>query len=435
MPGAWWEAFGSPELTALVNQALRSNPTTEAAAHALGQARELALAQAGTLFPTLSGAAGRAREELPQSYQQAGLPAELFSQYNAQLNLSYTLDVWGGLRRAVEQQGAAADYQRFQLEANNLSLSAGMVLGVIQAASLQDQIEAQTRLIGFEEKQLETVRRQFALGAANGTDLATQTAQVAQAHTVLLPLTTQLNQAHDQIAALLGRAPGDVAIPRFGLSMLTLPPDVPLSLPAALLVQRPDIRAAEATLHLQTAALGVAIAQRLPNVTLSAAVGTSAGDLHQLFSPTTGLWSLVTQAVQPIFDAGQLLHRQRAQAEAVRQAAALWRDTTVHAFQNVADILAALRNDAMDLRYAQQAEQAARQGLSLASLQFSLGGVSYLTVLNAEQVAQGAILTLIHARAARLSDTALLFQALGGGWWNRRDLPRPPSGLRSAALP
>jgi len=432
----WWTLFRSPEITRLVETAIHDNPSLQAARETLTNARELVLAQEGTLFPSVSGSVARQRQEAPLTYEYGyQTPAGTFTGYNAQLSLSYTLDVWGGLRRAVEQAGAQAEYQRFELEQSYLTLTAGVVNSAILAASLQEQIDAQTQLIGFEQRQLDTVRRQFELGGATGTDVATQQAQVAQAQTVLVPLQTQLVQARDQLAAFLGRPPSEADIPAIDLDRLTLPETVPVSLPVALLSQRPDIRFQEAYLHQQTAALGVDIAKRLPQVTLQATVGSTAADIHQLFSPTNGLWSLLTQATQPIFDAGQLLHQQRAQAAAMRAAAAQWRDTVIKADQNVADILAALQNDAVNLQYALAGEQAGQRGLSLASLQYKLGGVSYLSVLTAEQTYQDAVITLVRARAARFTDTANLFQALGGGWWDRDDLPRPPPGLLSSPLP
>ncbi|NPD68142.1 efflux transporter outer membrane subunit [Lichenicola cladoniae] len=436
IPAEWWTLFRSPAITVLVATALRDSPTIEAANAALRVAQEQELSQQGTLFPTITGNISRSRQELPLSYEGGGqTPPLLFSDYGAHLNLSYTLDFWGGLRRAIEQTGAQVAYQRYQLEAAYLGLSAGVANTAILAASLAGQIEVQRQLIGFEQKQLDTVRQQFELGGATGTDVATQQAQVAQAQTVLVPLLTSLVQARDQLAAYVGQAPSDVVIPALTLDGLTLPTDIPVSVPSALLSQRPDIRAAEANLHQQMAALGVAIAQRLPNVTLTASVGSDAADTHQLFSPTNGMWSLVNQAVQPIFDAGQLLHKQRAQKAAMQQAAAQWRDTVVRAFQNVADVLAAVQNDAIGLNYALTAQQAASRGLSLATLQYKLGGVSYLSVLNAQQIYQNTVITLIRARAARFTDTVALFQALGGGWWNRNDMPPPPPGLFSSPLP
>ncbi len=435
IPGQWWEAFGSPAITALVRAALRRNPTVAAAQATLRQARELRQEQEGTLLPFVSGSVLRSRGETPGVL--SGVPGSDYTQtyYGAQLSLSYTFDIWGGLRRAVEEASARADYERFELEATDLALTADVALSAIQAASLSDQITVQRELIGFERRQLTTVRRQFELGGATGTDVATQEAQVATARTVLVPLETALAQTRDQLAAYLGAAPSEVAIPSFSLDDITLPATLPVSVPAALLDQRPDIRAAEAVLHQQTAGLGVAIANRLPNVTLTASVGSDAADTHQLFSPGNGLWSLVNQAVQPIFDAGQLLHAQRAQRAAVDNAAELWRNTVVAAFQNVADVLVALQNDQAALAASRDEQRAAERSLSLASLQYKLGGVSYLSVLTAQQSTQNAILSLLRARAARYTDTVALFQALGGGWWHRHDLPPPAPALLSSPFP
>ena len=435
IPGEWWRLFRSPALSTLVQAALRRNPNVAAAQATLRQAQEQRLQQEGTLLPNVSGDVLRSRGETPGVL--SGEPGFDFTQtyYGAGLNLSYTLDIWGGLRRAVEEARARAEFERFELEANDLALSADVVTSAILAASLADQIRVQRELIGFEQRQLRTVRRQFELGGATGTDVATQEAQVATARTVLVPLETQLAQTRDQIATYIGAAPSEAAIPLFSLDDLTLPATLPVSLPSALLDQRPDIRAAEATLHEQTAGLGVAIAQRLPNVTLTAGVGSDAADIHQLFSPGNGMWSLVNQAVQPVFDAGQLLHAQRAQRAAVDSAAALWRNTVLVAFQNVADVLAALRNDAALLAASRDEQTAAERSLSLASLQYKLGGVSYLSVLTAQQSTQNAILSLLRARAARYTDTVALFQALGGGWWHRDDLPPAPPGLLSSPLP
>ena len=435
IPGAWWRLFHSPVLTRLVVLALADNPNVAAAQATLRQARELSLEQQGVLFPTVSGAVARTREELPLAYEGFASPPLRFSEYAAQLNLSYNLDIWGGLRRAVEQASARTEFERFELEATDLALTAGVATSVVQAASLTDQIGIQRELIGFEQRQLDTVRRQFQLGGATGADVATQQAQVAAARTVLVPLLTALAQTDDALAADVGRAPSEIALPRLSLDDLRLPGTLPLSLPSALLDQRPDIRAAEAILHQQTALLGVDIAARLPQITLTAGVGSDAADIHQLFSPGNGMWSLINQAVQPIFDAGQLLHAQRAQRAAMDNAAALWRNTVVRAFQNVADVLVALRNDEAALSASRDEEAAARRSLSLASLQYRLGGASYLTVLIAQQTTQNAILSLLRARAARYTDTVALTQALGGGWWHRRDLPPPPPGLLSSPLP
>nr|WP_225737382.1 efflux transporter outer membrane subunit [Dyella acidiphila] len=422
IPGDWWTLFHSPAIDALVSQALHDNPGLDAANATLQQARDLAYAQQGTLWPSLSATLGSSRQATPQTYEYGSTtPALVYNEQNAQLNLSYTLDFWGGLRRAVEQSHAQVDYQRFQLEAAYLTLTAQVVGNAIQLASLRQQIDAQQALVGFEQQQLQTVHGQFEIGAATASDLAQQQAQLAQAQAIVVPLQTQLAQTRDQLAAYLGRAPADTAIADIDLDALNLPADLPLTLPSTLVEQRPDIRAAEAMLHAQTAALGVAIAQRFPNITLNAAYGSEAASVGQLFTPTNVLWSAAAQAVQPIFDAGQLKHKQLAQQAQVRAAAAQWRNQVVLAFQNVADTLVALQNDARNLQYVLTAKQAAERSLQLASEQYKLGGVSYLNVLSAEQTYQSTLLALIRARTARFTDTVALYQALGGGWWHRQD--------------
>jgi NodT family efflux transporter outer membrane factor (OMF) lipoprotein len=430
IPGDWWTLFHSPAIDALVAAALRDNPGLDAANATLDQARALARAQQGTLWPSLSGTLGSSRQATPQTYEYGSTtPALTYNEQSVQLNLSYTLDFWGGLRRAVEQSHAQVDYQRFQLEAAYLALTAEVVNNAIQLASLRQQIDAQQTLIGFEQQQLETVHGQFEIGAATASDLAQQQAQLAQAQAILVPLQTQLAQTRDQLAAYLGQAPADVAIPDIDLDALTLPADVPLTLPSTLVEQRPDIRAAEAMLHAQTAALGVAIAQRFPNVTLNASYGSDAATVGKLFTPTNVLWSAAAQAVQPIFDAGQLKHKQQAQQAQVHAAAAQWRNQVVLAFQNVADTLVALQNDARNLQYVLTAKQAAERSLQLTSAQYKLGGVSYLNVLSAEQTYQNTVLALIRARTVRFTDTVALYQALGGGWWHRQDVAPPATTL------
>jgi NodT family efflux transporter outer membrane factor (OMF) lipoprotein len=279
------------------------------------------------------------------------------------------------------------------------------------------------------------VRQQFELGGATGTDVATQEAQLANTQALVVPLRTQLAQARDQLAAYLGRAPSEADIPALALDELTLPTDLPVSLPSQLVAQRPDIRASEAQFHTATAQVGVAISNRLPQLTLSAFVGSAPAQLGQLFTPGNGIWSVTNQLAGPLFQGGTLLHQQRAAVAAMRAAGANYRNTVITAFQNVADVLTALSQDALALQANQDAERAAGRSLSLAQLQYGAGGVAYLTVLTAQTQYQNAVIGLIRARAARFTDTVALFTALGGGWWNRNDIAPPPEGLIRSLLP
>lgn len=422
IPGEWWTLFHSPVINDLVQRALRNNPDIDAAQATLRQAQELAQAEHGRGLPALTATLGSSRQKQPQSYQVGSrTPALLYDDQSAQLDLSYTPDFWGAYRRSVEQARAQVDYQHFQLEAAYLAISAGVVTTAIQLASTQQQVQAQEQLIAFEQKQLDTVQRQFELGAATGSDVATQQAQVAQAYTVLMPLRTQRDVQRHQLAAYLGVTPAEATIPDIHFDTLSLPGDLPLSLPSALIAQRPDVRAAEALWHAQTAALGVSVAQRLPNITLSAAYGSDASRPSGLFSPTNVLWSVAGKAMQSLFDGGQLKHAETAQRHQMEAADAAWRTQVVAAFQNVSDVLSAVRDDADNLHYAIEAKEAAGRSLSLASGQFRLGGVSYLSVLAAQQTYQTAVIGLVRAQASRYIDSVALYQALGGGWWNRAD--------------
>ena len=438
VPGAWWGLFRSPTLTALVTASLRQNPTLQAAAETLRQAQEVTIAQEGGLLPNVSAQLTRTRQKV--SGAEAGLVgptavSQSFGYYQGQLNVGYTFDVWGQIRRTVEADAAAARVQGFQLEGATNMLAANVAGTAITAASLAAQIAAEQELVAAEQHLLATVRTQFQLGAATGTDVATQEAQLANTQALVVPLQTQLVQAHDQLAAYLGRTPQEAAIPDLRLASLTLPGTLPVSLPSRLVDQRPDIRAAEAQLQQATAQVGVAIANRLPQFTLTAALGSAPAHIGDLFTPGNGIYTIITQALAPVFEGGTLLHQQRAAYAAARAAADTYRATVINAFQNVADVLTALQGDARALEANQAAQRAAARSLSLAQLQFSAGGVSYLTVLTAQTQVQNAILGLIRAQAARYTDTVALYVALGGGWWNRRDMPPPPEPLLRSLLP
>ena len=438
VPGAWWALFRSPTLTTLVAEALLRNPNLEAQAQALRQAQEGTLAQQGALLPAVSAQINRTRQELSAAEGGSGTgPAfsQTFSVYDAQVNVSYTFDVWGQTRRSVESDRARADQQRFMLEGTANMLAANVVNAAITAASLDAQVQAEQALDRAEAQLLRTVRSQFEIGAATGADVATQESQLAQTQALIVPLQVQMQQQRDQLAAYLGAAPADARLPRLALADLTLPAEVPVSLPSRLLDQRPDIRAAEAQLHAATASVGVAIANRLPQFTLTAFVGSAPAKIGDLFTPGNGIFELLTQALAPVFQGGTLLHQQRQAVAAARGAAASYRATVVGAYQNVADVLTALQGDARALAANEAAARAAARSLSLAQLQFGAGGVAYLSVLTAQTQYQNAVLGLIRAQAARYTDTAALFTALGGGWWNRHDVPPPPENLLRSLLP
>lgn len=426
VPGQWWDVFGSPSLALLVTEALAKNPSLAAAEASLRAARENTLAQQGALFPSASAQINRTREKLSPAESGvtgpiAGSPTT-FSIYDAQVNVSYTFDIWGQARLGVEAARAQEEAQRFALQGARNMLAANTATAAITAASLSAQIAAEEALVTAEQNLLKTVRSQFELGGATGTDVATQESQLANTQALVVPLRIQLAQTRNQLAAYLGKAPAEASIPALTLASLTLPETVPVSLPSKLVEQRPDIRNAEANLRAATDQIGIAIANRLPQLTLTGYLGSVPASAGNFFTPGNGVFELVTQAMMPIFQGGTLLHRQRQAVAAAEQAAATYRNTVITAFQNVADVLTALNGDAEALDANRRAEQAAARSLRLAQIQYGAGGVAYLTVLTAQTQYQNAVIGLIRAEAARFTDTVALFAALGGGWWNRDEV-------------
>jgi NodT family efflux transporter outer membrane factor (OMF) lipoprotein len=235
-------------------------------------------------------------------------------------------------------------------------------------------------------------------------------------------LRKQLQQTRNQLSVYLGGHPDLYATPSLDLVSLTLPGDLPVSLPSKLVEQRPDIRAFGALLHAATAGVGVATANMLPQISLTGSYGRDGRDLASLFTPAGIVWSIASSISQPIFQGGTLSARRRAAQAAVDVAAAQYSSTVNIAFQNVADALVAIERDAETLRATLAAQRTAESSLAVARSQYAAGAGTYLNVLTAEQADFSARLNLITARAARFTDTVALFQALGGGWWNRTDV-------------
>jgi NodT family efflux transporter outer membrane factor (OMF) lipoprotein len=425
IPHDWWTLFESPGLNALVERALRANPTLVAAQQALRQAMELVAAQRGAFYPTVQAAFSANRSKTSATIAPTTvLPSDTLTLYTLQGNLTFAPDVFGGNRRQVESLLGQAEAQRFQLEAAYVLLTSNVAAAAVQEASLQAQIAATQEIISISTRSFELVRRQFQLGAVAGLDVAAQEAALAQIEQTLPPLQKQLEQNRNLLAALLGRLPSDDPEERFDLASLHLPTDLPVSVPSRLVEQRPDVRAAEAQLHAASAQIGVAVASRLPQLTLTAAYGGTSTALTQMFANGNPFWAFAGNVAQTIFDAGMLLFRQRAAEAAFEQAAAQYRSTVLTGYQNVADALYALQADAESLKAAVTAERAAKRTLDITLKQQESGSVSYLALLSARQAYQQALITRVQAQASRLADTAALFQALGGGWWNRPSAAR-----------
>ena len=423
LSGAWWTLFHSRPLNALIDQALANSPDLKAAQAALRAAHEGVLAQRGAYFPSVTAGVSASRQQ--QSGVLAPVPNSNTFQYSLitpQVSVSYAPDVFGLNRRTVESLQAQEQAVRFQELATYTALTANVVVTAIQRSSVEEQVRTTRALIDTETRLLQILQYQEAKGYSSGLDVAAQTSQLAQEQAALPPLVKQAAQLHDQLAVLVGRFPSQAPEGSFALSELELPQDLPLSLPSALVAQRPDVLQAEANLHAASAQIGVAAASRLPNIELTASSGSTALAISQLFTPGTGFWSVGAGLTAPIFDGGALLHKERAARAAYDQAAQQYRSTVLTAFQNVADTLAALEQDAEALKAAAAAADAAKTTLDGVRRQLQDGYIGYPALLGAEQAYQQTQINLVQAQANRFADTAALFQALGGGWWRRADL-------------
>lgn len=424
IPAAWWALFHSRPLNALIEQSLASNHDLKAARAALTAARENVLAQRGARYPAVSAGLSASRQQDPPG-ALAPVPSNnafLYNLFTPQVSVSYVPDVFGLNRRTVESLEAQAQAARFQMIATHITLSTNVVAAAVQDASLRAQIDATQQLVDINTHMLRIMRYQLAKGYVGRLEVAAQESQLAQVSATLPDLRKQLAQQRDLLAVLVGRFPSEAPADAFDLASLQLPQALPLSLPSALVAQRPDVRQAEANMHAASAQIGVAIANRLPNISLSANAGSTALAMNQVFKSGTGFWSLGADLTAPIFQGGALLHQERAAKAAYVQAAEQYRSTVLTAFQNVADTLVALQQDAEGLKAAAAAADAARLTLDLSQRQWKAGYVGYLALLSAQQGYQQARIALVQAQASRYADTAALFQALGGGWWHRADL-------------
>ena len=420
VPAEWWSVFHSADLDALVAQALNNNPTISAAQAALRAAREQVKAQRGAYFPSVDASLQPSRARFAPvlaSPLQSG--SDLYTLTTTQVSVSYTPDLFGANRRAVESLAAQADQQRFELEAARLTLASNVVQAALQDALLRQEIAQTQTIIADQRQTLASFRQQFQLGQASQADVAAQEALLAQSEASLPPLEKQFRVNRDLLSALVGRTPAEPVDVRFDFQSLTLPDRLPLSLPAQIVEHRPDVRMAEAQLHAASAEIGVAAAARWPNLNITAAAGSAALSLTPAFNSANTFWNVAATLTQPVFDGGTLMHRERAAKAAYDQAAAQYQGAVVGAFQNTADVLHALATDADAEHAAEASETASRRSLEIARRQLGFGDISRLAVLSAEQTEIQAQLTLLQARGARYDDVVALFQALGGGWWSR----------------
>ena len=430
IPARWWELFRSEALDRWIREGLANSPTLAASEATLRRAQELLRARSGELLPGVDVNLSASRQKPSGgSLGQPGATSNPFTLYNASVDVSYTLDLFGKIRREMEALQAQVDYERFQLEGASLTLASNIVTAALQEASLRGELKATRDILATQEEQLAILEKQFELGGISRTDVLAQRASLAQTRAAVPPLEKRIAQTRHLLAVLAGRFPGDTAdLPEFVLEDFRLPEELPVSLPSSLVRQRPDIRSAEELLHAASATVGVATANLYPQITLSATYGTAASRTGDLFSPGSAVWGIGAGLLQPVFRGGTLQAQRRAAVAGFDLAAAQYRETILQAFRDVADVLRALEYDAVTLKAQADAEAAAADTLEIAKKQVFFGATSQLSLLNAQRQYFLARILLVRAQSLRFADTAALFQALGGGWWNRGPENTTPAG-------
>ena len=416
----WWELFKSPELDALIKKALQQNPNLGAADAALRASQENISAQiGGQYFPAIGLNGGATRQLQPSAIYGLPYGSDTYNLYNASVNVTYKLDVFGGARRAVEGARAQAEIAQFQLEGAYLSLTANIVTSAVREAALRAQMQATEEILKAQTNLAEVTEKQLAIGTVSRVDVTSQRTLVSNSQVDLFTYERNLSFTRNQLAVLVGELPSNANITKFDLKSLYLPEKLPLSVPSSLVRQRPDVRAAEAQLKATNALVGVATANLLPQFNITGAIGSAALTSSALFGPNATLWSIAGGIFQPLFQGGQLLAQRRGAMANYEQAVFQYQATVLKAFQEVADSLRALETGSQALKSASDAERYAYETLDLVQQQYKLGTASYLAVLYYQNQYQIAKVKSVSAQATRFSDTAALFAALGGGWWNR----------------
>lgn len=413
--GVWWDAFRSPALNNVIEEAFADNADVEAARARMAQATEEVHATKGALLPqvTMGGTAGR------QKYGKAlfgplNIAVPPFTYYTIGPSVTFPLDLFGGRRRDVEEKQALLAYQGFELDAAYQSLSAQIATRALALAAAQAQIDTLATIIADDQRNVELVRSSIKAGSGTRVQLVSAQSQLAQDRTLLPDLRQEQAAARHALAILVGKMPAEWSPPHFALEDFSLPREIPVSLPSELVHRRPDILAAEAQLHAASAAIGVATANLYPKIDLAAMVSQQALAAGDVFGGLSAAWSLAANLTQPLFDGGQLNAQRRAAIDNYQATLAVYRQTVLSAFGEVADGLQALSNDAERLKAEREAERTAAQALELARRSYQEGNTGVLDIIDAERRLAQAQLGAARAKAQRLIDTAQLYLALGG---------------------
>lgn len=412
----WWEMFKADSLNTIVDEALKQNASLQASEANLRQSQDLLRAGYGIFFPQVSARLGASRNSIAPI--QSGLPnsGSIFNLSTASANVSYVLDVFGGERRQVEALRAQVDFQKYSTDAAYLILSANVVNTSIARAAYLEQIKSTEELIALEKDQLKVAQAQVTGGtAAYATVLSIQTL-IASNEASIAPLRQRVSQAEHLLAVLEGVDPSHVNLSDITLESLTLPSDIPVSLPSELVRARPDILAAEAQMHVASADVGVATANMYPSISLNAGYGVANNSFASLSGSSQQFWTIGPSINIPIFAGGSLYYAKQAAIDAYQQTQAIYRQTVLAAFSQVADCLTALEHDAQALQGQSDARRYAADALKLQQVSYNAGLVDYLSVLVADVQYHQASIAYLQALAQRYQDTVALYVALGGGW-------------------
>ncbi|XOD06289.1 efflux transporter outer membrane subunit [Burkholderia sp. 22PA0099] len=408
----WWKHYRSPQLDALVDEGLRVSPTLAASTHALQAAREQLRAQIGSsLLPSID-LGGQTARQRGLGVPNLGPPTALYNLFEGQLQASYTIDLFGASRFANRELQKRVDVTALQLDSARRALAANIVTATITSAALAEQVQATERLVALARAQADDAVRRNRLGSASRADMLNAQQSAASVEASLPALRQQWLSARHALAVLLGRTP-DQAPADLALADLHLPESVPVAVPSTLLETRPDIRAADASLQAAAAAVGVATAQMFPQISLSASLGQAGFSWPAALSGIGGIWSVGASLSQPLFHGGALLAQRRAAQASYAAAVEQYKATVLTAFQNVADSLAALDNDAQALDASSRAAEAARGASDDTAARVRLGALPPSAGRSSEQQYRNAQLDAIRATGSRLADTARLFQAMG----------------------
>jgi NodT family efflux transporter outer membrane factor (OMF) lipoprotein len=418
----WWTVFKSPDLDSLVALSIEDSRTLESARARLAQARESVAAASSAQYPQVSLNASASRERLnAESFglsPRAVILPPNFNLLQVGATASYSLDLFGATRRRIEQQSALEEFQVDQLGATYLSLTGNVVMEAIEIAALRAQSMAVEDILKIDGQNLDLARKARLAGAVPDSDVITAETQLATDETLQPNIDQQLSIARHALAVLVGKAPGDWSPPEFELSALALPTQIPVQLPSELVHQRPDIRAAEAQLHVASAQIGIATARLYPDITLSASGGSAALNGGDLFNVDGLVWSIAAGLTQPVFDGGLRRAQRRAALEAFKGSAADYQQTVLVAFGQVADLLRALEHDETLLESQHHALDMASQSVGLQRISYGSGGSGIIGLLDAQRQREQSLLGLIRAQAQQYQDTTQLYVAMGGGWWS-----------------